>query len=285
MSRVETIGDATLYLGDCREILPTLPRVDAVVTSPPYAEQRRYEGGLSDWDSLVPPALSAMSDAGQVFVNLGLVHRDGEVIEYWRSLVDAMRAAGWRFFGWYVWDQGPGMPGDWQGRLAPSHEWILHFNKEARKPHKTVLSSFAGYVRRTPQTGIRQADGTHNGWAHGVEPTQERKIPDSVVRIVRHKHQAGMLEAGHPAVFPSKLAEHLAAAYTSEGETVADPFMGSGSTGVACIKLCRKFIGIEIEPKYFDIACRRIEEAWKQPRLFEEPRAKAVQTELELTRD
>jgi DNA modification methylase len=77
----------------------------------------------------------------------------------------------------------------------------------------------------------------------------------------------------------------LAAAYTSEGETVADPFMGSGSTGVACIKLCRKFIGIEIEPKYFDIACRRIEEAWKQPRLFEEPRAKAVQTELELTRD
>jgi DNA modification methylase len=68
-------------------------------------------------------------------------------------------------------------------------------------------------------------------------------------------------------------------------ETILDPFMGSGTTGVACIKLGRKFIGIEIEPKYFDIACRRIEEAWKQPRLFEEPRAKAVQTELELTRD
>jgi DNA modification methylase len=56
--------------------------------------------------------------------------------------------------------------------------------------------------------------------------------------------------------------------------------MGSGTTGVAAIKLGRKFIGIEIEPKYFDIACRRIEEAWKQPRLFEEPKPKAEQLSL-----
>jgi DNA modification methylase len=62
---------------------------------------------------------------------------------------------------------------------------------------------------------------------------------------------------------------------------VLDPFMGSGTTGVACIKLGRRFIGIEIEPKYFDIACRRIEEAWKQPRLFEEPRPKPQQAALE----
>ena len=65
-------------------------------------------------------------------------------------------------------------------------------------------------------------------------------------------------------------------------ETILDPFMGSGTTGVACIKLGRKFIGIEIEPKYFDIACRRIEEAWNQPRLFEEPRPKITQEALDL---
>ena len=62
--------------------------------------------------------------------------------------------------------------------------------------------------------------------------------------------------------------------------TVLDPFMGSGTTGVACQKLGRKFIGIEIEPKYFDIACKRIEEQWRQPRLFEEPKPKPEQLEL-----
>jgi len=61
---------------------------------------------------------------------------------------------------------------------------------------------------------------------------------------------------------------------------VLDPFMGSGTTGVACVKLGRKFIGIEIEPKYFAIACKRIEEAWKQPRLFDEPKPKAEQLDL-----
>jgi site-specific DNA-methyltransferase (adenine-specific) len=68
----------------------------------------------------------------------------------------------------------------------------------------------------------------------------------------------------------------------SDWSLVLDPFMGSASTGVAALQLGRKFIGIEIEPKYFDIACKRIEEAWKQPRLFEEPRAKPVQETLNL---
>ena len=64
------------------------------------------------------------------------------------------------------------------------------------------------------------------------------------------------------------------------GETILDPFMGSGTTGVACAKLGRRFIGIEIEPRYFDIACRRIEEAYRQPRLFAEPAPKPKQTDM-----
>ena len=64
------------------------------------------------------------------------------------------------------------------------------------------------------------------------------------------------------------------------GETVCDPFMGSGTTGVACAKLGRSFLGIELEPSYFDIACRRIEEAYRQPRLFDEPPPKPVQQSL-----
>ena len=70
--------------------------------------------------------------------------------------------------------------------------------------------------------------------------------------------------------------------FTNHGQTILDPFMGSGTTGVACAKLGRKFIGIELKPKYFDIACERIEAAYKQPDLFVEPPAKAVQVGLDL---
>jgi DNA modification methylase len=106
-----------------------------------------------------------------------------------------------------------------------------------------------------------------SGWSHGIEPTQDNKIPDSVVRVMRHKHVGG-IEAGHPAVYPVEFAEHLTLAYTGPGQCVMDPFLGSGSTGVAAIGLGRSFIGVELYEPYFDIACRRIEQAQRQGSLF-----------------
>ena len=75
---------------------------------------------------------------------------------------------------------------------------------------------------------------------------------------------------------------HFIGLHSSDGETILDPFMGSGTTGVACAKLGRKFIGIELEKKYFDIACQRIEEAYQQPDMFIEPPAKAKQEAMDL---
>jgi site-specific DNA-methyltransferase (adenine-specific) len=89
-------------------------------------------------------------------------------------------------------------------------------------------------------------------------------------------------DAEHPTQKPLALMQHIVKASSKRGQTVLDTFAGSGTTGVACIKLGRKFIGIEIEEKYFDIARRRIEEAWKQPRLFEEPREKVEQAAFDL---
>lgn len=121
------IGNATLYRGDCREILPALSPVDAVITSPPYGQQRDYGGHMVDWDDTMRGAFECLPAAPdcQLLINLGLTHRDGECVPYWEGWREWMRAQGWRFFAWYVWDQGDGLPGHWNGRLAPSHEWVI----------------------------------------------------------------------------------------------------------------------------------------------------------------
>jgi len=97
MTEKVQIGDATLYHGDCLEILPTLDKVDAVITSPPYANQRTYGGQMEDWDSTMDALLNAPDS--QILVNLGQVHVDGEVNMYWEPWRERMRSHGWRFFG------------------------------------------------------------------------------------------------------------------------------------------------------------------------------------------
>jgi DNA modification methylase len=267
------IGDCRLILGDSLEVLPLLDPVDAVITSPPYGQQRDYGSAIGDWRALVSGALLTVRhhEATQVLVNLGLVHRDGEVVPYWQDMIDDMRAAGWRHFGWYVWDQGPGLPGDWNGRLAPSHEFVFHFNKKARKLNKIVPCTHAGKTRNT-KVGLRVADGTVPSWSAEDLTTQDFRIGDSVVRTHRHKHVGG-IEAGHPAVFPVAFPRELSSSFTNEGETVLDPFMGSGTTGVACAKLRRAFIGIELDEGYFNIACERIRRVYGQLDLFIDYRA------------
>ena len=125
-------------------------------TSPPYGQQRNYTQGITDWDALMRGvfALLPMADDGQVLVNLGLIHRGNEVVPYWDGWISWMRTAGWRRFAWYVWDQGPGLPGDWAGRLAPAFEFIFHFNRQSRQPHKIVPCKHAG------QDSHLRADGS-----------------------------------------------------------------------------------------------------------------------------
>ncbi len=280
-----TIGDCTLYQGDCLEVLPTLGKVDAVITSPPYGQQRDYGAKINDWRELVSGAIlkTPARDDTQILVNLGLIHKDGEIIPYWQDLINDMKCGGWKHFGWYVWDKQDAIPGDWGGRLGPAHEWIFHFNKTARKPNKVVQCKGAGLLGYKGSTGLRRPDGTLSGWNGVGRPTQDFKIADSVIRLQPQKNRTDTLIAAHPAVYPVSLPMLLADSYTNRNESILDPFMGSGTTGVACVKLGRKFIGIELEPKYFDIACKRIEDAYKQGDLFiEQPKPKPMQGALDI---
>ena len=231
-------------------------------TSPPYGSQRDYTQGIGNWDDLMQGVFARlpMAGDGQVLVNLGLIHRDNEVIPYWDGWLAWMRAQGWRRFAWYVWDQGPGMPGDWNGRLAPSFEFIFHFNREARRPNKIVPCKHAGqdsHLRADgSSTAMRKKDGEVGGWSHAGEPTQDTRIPDSVIRIMRHK---GKIGAGidHPAVFPVALPEHVMAAFSDPGDVVFEPFHGSGSLLLAAERTGRQCRAVEIAPEYVDVAIRR----------------------------
>lgn len=219
MSRVETIGDCQLYLGDCRDILPTLGPVDAVVTDPPYGIEGTWGGGDSHgWGRF----------KGQA--------------EPWDVRPD------W-FAEWIVALNVPSIV--WGGQyfpLPPSGSWFIW--------DKVVREFTSGHAEMA--------------WSNLGKP----------IRAFSFSHGALAAEGKqHPTQKPKALMEWCLG-FLPEGLAILDPFMGSGTTGVACVNLGRAFIGIEREPSYFDIACRRIEEAYRQPRLFAEPVAKPVQDNL-----
>jgi hypothetical protein len=134
---------------------------DICFTSPPYAQQRDYKTGPQDWQALMEGVFSVVPahQTTQVFVNLGLVHRESEWWPYWDGWIEWMRSAGWRRFGWYVWDQGSGLPGDWNGRLAPSHEFVFHFNRIAERARKTKDKTPGCIGIRVERRTMRGRDG------------------------------------------------------------------------------------------------------------------------------
>ena len=264
------IGRHRLICGDAADpaVVATLMGGETAhlcITSPPYARQRDYASGIGDWDALMRGVFAAANDAlrddVQLLVNLGLVHDDNEVQPYWDGWIAWMRALGWRRFGWYVWDQGPGLPGDWRGRLAPSFEFVFHFNRSNRKPNKTVPCKFAGqdiHLRADgSSTALRGKDGGALAWSHEHQPTQAMRIPDSVIRVMRHKGKLGR-GIDHPAVFPVTLPTFVIEAYSDVGEMVYEPFGGSGSTLIACERTGRVCRAVEIAGEYVDVAIERI---------------------------
>ena len=232
MARVEQIGDCTLMLGDCREILPTLGKVDAVVTDPPYGidyQSTLIKLGAKKFDKI---ANDSGIDLREILLFADCVLAFGA-----NNFPEQLPHRG----RWLCWDKRT---------IDGSADAMLGSPFELAWSNKT-----SGYdkIVRVLHGGVVNADGGSR-----VHPTQK---PISVmVQSIR-----------------------WAAPY---GDTILDPFMGSGTTGVACVKLGRKFIGIEIDERYFNIACERIRKAYAQPDLFiapPEPKPEQLGLTLEAT--
>ena len=226
-TNVRVIGDATLYLGDCRDILPTLPRVDAVVTDPPY--------GIGENSRKVASRgkLAAARDYGEF-------DWDKEPPE--KSLIDAIRnASTWQaFFGGNYFE------------LPPTSCWLV-------------------WDKLNGDNDFADCELAWTNWPKAVRRIQWRW--NGMIR-------QGNEERSHPTQKPLAVMSWVIG-LCPKADIILDPFMGSGTTGVAAVQLGRKFIGIEREPKYFDIACERIERAYAQGTLFDPAeRAKPEQPAL-----
>lgn len=214
------IGRATLYLGDCRDILPALGKVDAVLTDPPYGIS--WKRGINKQRASKPHTGIANDDSTQA--------RD----EALSALSDVPAAV---FGSFYT---------DFPAALRQVLIW-----------HKPADSGLVGSV-----TGFRR--DAEPIFLVGPWPTRTVQF-SSVLRTIAG--QAGTVtETGHPHTKPVDLLRTLIQAMP--GASILDPFMGSGSTGVAAIREGRDFIGCEIDPAYFDIACKRIEQAQRQGDFF-----------------
>lgn len=211
MNRVEHIGNATLYLGDCRDILPTLGKIDAVITDPPYGLGDKWQGGAAD-----TKARWKLNDGG---ANMGW---DAAPVEFVTTLPQFAAHC-------IIWG------GNYYA-LPPRRGWLL-WDKIVRE----FTSGHAEMAWTTLDQPVRSFNYAHAQLAN------------------EGKH--------HPTQKPLPLMKWCLG-FLPSADIIVDPFMGSGTTGVACQRLGRKFIGIEINPKFFDIACRRIEEAQRQGDLF-----------------
>ena len=222
---IEHIGDATLYLGDCLEILPTLGPVNAVVTDPPYGiandpDSSRFSGGQSPL--IMRPRLP-------------------------KNQPDPVHVEP------IVGDDEPFDPSPWLGFDSVILWGANHY--AARLPTGSTLV----WIKKDPHLYGTFLSDAEVGWrkgGHGVYCFQRNWSGFSRLTTVG--------ASSHPNEKPPELMAWCVDMTTG---TVLDPFMGSGTTGVACANLGRRFIGIEIEPRYFDIACSRIRRAYEQPRL------------------
>lgn len=226
MIRTETIAEGvTLYLGDCREIVPAIDQIDAVVTDNPYGgsfdfDSTRFTGGTPD---------KAMGSGR----NDRTVPGDDEEFD----------------------------PTPWL-RFPEVILWgANHFAK-----HLPVGSTLVWLKKQPQHYGTRLSDA-EIGWQAGGYGVYAFHAPDSNARR-RLEHAGSVLasETAHPTQKPVALMRWCIK--RTKGRIVCDPYMGSGTTGVAAVELGRAFIGIEREPKYFDIACRRIDEAARRPSLL-----------------
>lgn len=264
VKRARVIGRCELLQGDCLEVMPGLERVDAVVTSPPYDDLRDYGESFSSCDcfSAIFQISQILNDGGVCMWNVADATKNGS--ETGSSFRQALHAidCGLRIHDTMIYiKENVNFPES--VRYFSGHEYMFVFSKGAPRAFNPIRDRRNKWAGTAMHGTDRQRDGTTKSISG-----KGKEIKALGMRFNWWLLKNNFNPTSHPAPMPYQMAHDHIFSWTNAGDMVLDPFMGSGTTLVACANLGRRGIGIELDPDYFDIACKRVEEAYRQPDLF-----------------
>lgn len=264
-----------LILGDCLEKMKDIPdgSVDVVITSPPYADRRKncYEGkrveSYIDWFLPAGEEIKRiLKPSGSFFLNIKPHTNNGERVLYVFELVIALKKqVGFMFIDEFCWTKNA-FPGGYKGKFKNGFEPVYHFTKS--KPSEITFNPVACGTpmkeESIARTYRKQCGTPENGSGMtGMNTTNIRNLelarPSNVINVNNVSNQFSD-KSKHPATFPEGLVNFFIKSFSNEGDTIFDPFMGSGTTGLAAKNTNRNFIGIELDETYFNIAKERMNE-------------------------
>jgi len=263
-----------IFHGDCQSVTPRsidAGSIDLIVTSPPYADQRRSNYGGIHPDKYVEWFLpraevlrAALSPTGSFILNIKEKVVDGERHTYVLDLIQALREQGWRWVDEYCWHKKNSYPGKWPNRFRDSWERLLHFavSKNFKMRQESVMVPTGDWknarLRNLSATDqVRDLSKAGNGFGKRIANWvgREYAYPTNVLHM---STECGY--KGHPAAFPVALPQWFIRLFTDPGDWVLDPFAGSGTTLVAASQLGRNSIGIDTLEEYCDLMRERIVE-------------------------
>ena len=269
--------NSALYLGDCLDVLKKLETnsVDLIITSPPYADQRKSTYGGVHPDKYVEwflpiskELLRVLKPDGTFILNIKEKVVDCERHTYIMELVLAMRKQGWLWTEEFIWHKKNCYPGKWPNRFRDSWERLIQFNKSKKiNMHQDQVMVPMSDWAKTRLRNLSDIDKTRynskvgSGFGKNISNWVGRDMayPTNVLHLATETSNKN-----HSATYPKELPTWFTKLFTKEGDTVLDPFLGSGTTAIASIELNRKCIGIEILPEYFEVAKSNIEKKLNQ---------------------
>lgn len=255
----------TLWQGDCLELMKNIPdgAVDLTVTSPPYDNLRTYNGNIEQWNfdkfkAIAKELYRVTADGGVVvWIVADATIKGSETGTSFRQALWFMDC-GFNLHDTMIWDKPTfTATGSLAVRYAPVFEYMFVFSKGKPKTFNPIKDKPNISAGKKKHGTIRKADGSTKPQSSIGKQIKEYGQRHNVWHI---SQEMSNKNRKHPAPFPEKLAEDHIISWSNEGDTVLDPFMGSGTTGKMAVLNNRHFIGIELDKDYFAIAKKRIEE-------------------------
>lgn len=277
IEEIDDYKDNNIWLmkGNCLERMKGIldGTVDLIITSPPYAKQRDYNGyNSTQYNDFLLPIIDIckdkLKDTGSMFINIKEHCNKGQRDLYvYKFVIDMVEKHGWNYVDEFIWNKTNPFPTGSKKRLKDGFERIYHFTKSNEYsfyPDNVLVKSESKYLEQDKK---RKNKGSHST-TNGSNMNMSKRIVADMVRPSNViTGSTSNINIQHPAVYPEYLPTFfIKLCTTSEYDnTILDPFMGSGTTGIACINTNRKFIGIELDDDYYQIAKDRILDIGKIP--------------------